>query len=416
MAHHFQLMSRIYVNDKNHLILESDATWKDKRLDISRLDYDSGNFSYRFRNLHFVNTGGGWLIEYPGEENTCPYYGGRYTVEKEPYEECDKEFSGLLDYSLMNSFEASEIIKKKPELKYLLNKLDYLNHPLTKLTTFKLMIMWKKHPLEVECLSAKGLYSLALNKNLYKLTPLKKKALIKRLNEVTTDDVTLQDIQSWLKNKISFDEFLEMKSINREFKNNKLTWKEICYCKKKEYSYSNYRDMLFLVKEAGHNVNDDYWRFPSDPHNIHQRLLAEKNEMDKILKLKELEQKGELTIFSKLEKIKKKLKLKDIDIGNGYKLFMPTTAEQYIIAANNLHQCIVSNGYYKKVAKGETLLFMIWKDNVPSSTVEIGYDKTIKQFYGNELDRSNCKPTEYEENAFKKFLDTFIPKKVRVPR
>jgi hypothetical protein len=55
---------------------------------------------------------------------------------------------------------------------------------------------------------------------------------------------------------------------------------------------------------------------------------------------------------------------------------------------------------------------MIWHDGKPSSTCEIDFDKKILQHYGNELNREDCKPSEFEQEAIKKFLATFKPKKV----
>lgn len=411
MGHRFETEPRLYLNENDHLIFETIAVYKGNRLDISRFDLDSEKTYYRFGNLKFV-FGGGWCIEYPNEVYRYRYYGGKYTAKKERYEESDKEFSGLFNYSLMNSDYANYIISNKPEFKYLINKLDLINYPLTILTTFKLMIMWRKHPLEVECLSQKGLYNIALNNNLYKLSPTKKKALIKGLNGINDNDITLQDIQTILKNKITFEEYKEMKEINSRLSSKKLTWKEILYCKKKDYPYSNYRDMLDLVELAGHSLKDEYWHYPSNPHEIHQRLAAQRTELERIKKSANLSSKNK-AVLETLKLIADKNKMEEVDLGKGFKLFMPTTFEQYLKTAEVLYQCVVSNKYYEKVAQGKSLLFMIWKDNEPSSTAEITYKKEILQFYGNERDRNNCKPTKFEEKAFNNFLLTFKPKRIK---
>ena len=169
--------------------------------------------------------------------------------------------------------------------------------------------------------------------------------------------------------------------------------------------------MLSMASSQGHDIEDEYWKYPNDPHAMHDRLLQVKQELERIRKEQELEK--EKIYWKELPVIQNKVLKHPVDLGNDYMLFMPTTYEEYNKAAELLHQCILAAGYYKKVAKGQSLLFMIWKDGNPSSTLELSYDNKLLQFYGNELDRNNCKPSEYEQEAITKWLINFKPKKLK---
>ena len=81
--------------------------------------------------------------------------------------------------------------------------------------------------------------------------------------------------------------------------------------------------------------------------------------------------------------------------------------EDIIYQADFLHQCLITAKYYEKMAKKNCILVFIKKDDEPIATAELNKEDKVVQFYGNELDRSNCKPNEEIKNIFDNWLIGF---------
>ena len=78
------------------------------------------------------------------------------------------------------------------------------------------------------------------------------------------------------------------------------------------------------------------------------------------------------------------------------KVFVPEKIADYEHQADVLHQCIVENGYYEKVADKDCVLVFITKENEPYATAELikkGRKFKLGQFYGDEdLEDYEAKP------------------------
>ena len=356
------------------------------------------------------------MVAYPGE--TYQWYGGvKKEIELYDYKETQC-YSGLEwgTFHCSNEVITKKILSVHPEYKYLLKKVKFDGVRFNIHKLLNCMQMWKEHPSEVEALVSCEFYDLAVNKNLYRLKKENKKKIINALKEfINHDPVSIEPplvmIQRYVKSGMKFDEWYTYMCWNNWSKYHMDSIETFRYCQRKNIDRYRYHDMLDMAKAQGHNIEDQYWKYPNDPNKMHDELLAIKLELQRIQREKEFE-----PFWRQLEKIAKRNKLNEsIDIGNGYKLFMPVNYEQYALAANVLHQCILSSKYYEKVAKGQCLLLMIWKDNKPSSTCQIDFNKKILQFYGNEAagrGSSSIYPTDYERNAMDKFLLNFKPKKV----
>ncbi len=398
-------------NENNELILTQYALWKDKRLDIVKYNFTTNKTKIRWGNVDYFNMGG-WLVQYPNEKASHYYYGYQ-TIKL--YEMIDtKEYPNGLKYgTLLTSWDRVKeiVLETHPEFKYLIKKIQFDKNKLSIFTLFDLMRLWYSHPVEVETLAFKGFYQLALNKSLYRLGKAKKGEIIRSIKnfEDNQDRCTLKLIREYIKSGMNFNEWYSYKCWNNWGYNDEI---EIFrYCMRKNFDRSRYHDMISMARQQGHDVNDEYWKYPNDPESMHERLLEVKQELDRLAQ--EEQRKKEIAFWNMLSTIKEKNLKNNVDLGNGYILFMPTTYEEYNEAATLLHQCILAGGYYKKVAKGESLLFMIWKDGTPSSTLELDYKGKKLQFYGNELDRNNCKPSEYEQEAITQWLTSFKPKKLK---
>ena len=424
MAHHCDYFLRIEIENDNEIVLYNQARYKQDyeiqdykyKLDIYKYNLTKKQAYYRYGNIH-CNAIGGWLVDFPGETIKSRYnyyYGYNNKARLGNWEECQR-VDGLEYGRIDMCFETikSKILKVRPELKYLLNKINYDNVRFTIWKLVDLIDMWYEHPSEVETLAQKGFYKIAVNKNLYRLGKVKKKEIINAL-KYFNEDTTLMTVQQFIKSGMKYDEWYTYMCWNNwrtqgRYIDDVETFR---YCQRKNIDKYRYHDMLAMASNQGHNIEDEYWKYPNDPNAMHDRLLEVKQELDRIEHEKELEKEKQYWI--QLEKIANKNKLANgIDLGNGYTLFMPYEYEQYKKAADELHQCILSAKYYQKVANGKSLLIMIWHDGKPSSTCEIDFNKKILQHYGNELDRSNCKPSDYEQEAIKQFLLKFKPKKVR---
>ena len=426
MAHKCDYFLRFEIENENELVLINQACYKQDyeiqdykyKLDIYKYNLTTKKAYVRYGNVHFVNLCG-WLVDFPNEKCKTRYgyyYGYNCQIPLCDYEETSR-INGLEYGRLEMSYDRVKdlFLKSKPELKYLLNKIDFYNPRMTIWKLLDLIDMWYLHPSEVETLAYLGFYNIATNKSLYRLSKAKKKEIITALKYFNSDRgmLSLITVQNFIKSGMKYDEWYTYMCWNNwrtkgRYIDDIETFR---YCQRKNIDKYRYHDMLAMARNQGHDIEDDYWKYPNDPNAMHDRLLETKQELERIEREKELER--EKQYWMQLKKIAVKNKLDSgVDLGNGYTLFMPYEYEQYKKSADELHQCILASKYYSKVAQGKSLLIMIWHDGKPSSTCEIDFDKKILQHYGNELDRTNCKPTEYEQEAIKQFLATFKPKKV----
>ena len=426
MAHKCDYFLRFEIENENELVLINQACYKQDyeiqdykyKLDIYKYNLTTKKAYVRYGNVHYVNLGG-WLVDFPNEKCKTRYgyyYGYNSQIPLCDYEETSR-INGLEYGRLEMSYDRVKelFLKSKPELKYLLNKVDFYNPRMTIWKLLDLIDMWYLHPSEVETLAYLGFYNIAINKSLYRLGKAKKKEIITALKYFNSDRgiLSLITVQNFIKSGMKYEEWYTYMCWNNwrtqgRYIDDIETFR---YCQRKNIDKYRYHDMLAMASNQGHDIEDEYWKYPNDPNAMHDRLLETKQELERIEREKELER--EKQYWMQLKKIAVKNKLDSgVDLGNGYTLFMPYEYEQYKKSADELHQCILASKYYSKVARGKSLLIMIWHDGKPSSTCEIDFDKKILQHYGNELNREDCKPTEFEQEAIKKFLATFKPKKV----
>ena len=426
MAHKCDYFLRFEIENENELVLINQACYKQDyeiqdykyKLDIYKYNLTTKKAYVRYGNVHYVNLGG-WLVDFPNEKCKTRYgyyYGYNSQIPLCDYEETSR-INGLEYGRLEMSYDRVKdlFLKSKPELKYLLNKIDFYNPRMTIWKLLDLIDMWYLHPSEVETLGYLGFYNIATNKSLYRLGKAKKKEIINVLKYFNDDRgmLSLITVQNFIKSGMKYEEWYTYMCWNNwrtqgRYIDDIETFR---YCQRKNIDKYRYHDMLTMAKNQGHDIENEYWKYPNDPNAMHDRLLETKQELERIER--EKEQEREKQYWMQLKKIAVKNKLDSgVDLGNGYTLFMPYEYEQYKKSADELHQCILASKYYSKVAQGKSLLIMIWHDGKPSSTCEIDFDKKILQHYGNELNREDCKPTEFEQEAIKKFLATFKPKKV----
>lgn len=398
MAHKAMYVDRLEVIE-GQVYRVVNAVYKNMSLDVYKVNLH--NYKCYMRDNLVLASIGGWLVNYPNEKVRHRYSYGTYIQELCEWQECTR-IEGLEYGKWLTEADKQILLIHFPQHKYLINKLPMGITALHELP--QIFQTYEEHP-QSETLFQLGFFKIAENKNLYKMKRDKLKQIIRWINLYGKDVeykkiLTLKAIQYCIKYNIPLADYEAWKG---NYAYSKLTYEEYLYCKKKNINYFYYNDILQMAKSLGHNIEDAYWKYPNDPVEMHNRLMEQRKIAQK--------QKEQLKI-SYLEKISHKNLKNEVDLGNGYTLFIPSTYEQVEAAATTLKQCLLSCDYISKVAKGTSILVMIWHDGKPSSTAEIDYNKRILQFYGDESDRNNCKPSDIEQQYLNQWLETFKPKKL----
>ena len=416
MGHHCTYTCRFEI-EENDLVRITRAHWKNKELDVYK-EYLNAN-KCMARNLYFSQMGG-YLVTFPGEKNNYSYF-NYYGYKQELEEWYDFPKTDCLAYGEYNQ----KLIEIKcmllivdESLYYLCKKLESsLVYP----KLFDLVRIYKEHP-ECETLIQYGFYKLALNKSLYRLSKSKIKDVLKAVsclkNNIYADKLTLNLIQKYnlhYKNDIpnfkdwfmwyvvdmnSFKwgrpiEYEDWKWINNRIESSK---------GKIQIKYNEFLDYLEMAKSLGHDIEDPYWRRPNDFRKMHDKVMEQIRAVSA----------SKLALQQEFLKIVCKSMVKQNKVINGYKIFIPVEAIEWQTTCDVLYQCLIRNGYLKKVINQETIIVFIWKDNQPIATAEIDYNKQLQQFYGDERGHRNgedCKPSEEVQQVFQEWLKDFKPKK-----
>lgn len=174
--------------------------------------------------------------------------------------------------------------------------------------------------------------------------------------------------------------------------------------KKANADFGYYEDYLRMAKRVGHDVEDEYWKYPNDLKKAHDKVMKEQKALDKAKnKVKEL----------KLQAVVKDM-LKFNENVDGYDIFIPDNYDVIKKQCDVLYQCLLRCGYDEKMIKQDIILVFIQKDGKPIATAEVKYDKKVGQFYADEHNRGNCLPSKEVEDAFNKWLADFKPKKKKI--
>ena len=411
MSHKVEWVQTCTIDD-NQVWAMISAQWKGEFLDVYKVNLSTGKAYARDGNIVYKNLAG-YFVDFPDEiARASWYYGyGQHKVELCDYVEVDRIRAIEYGYCMRQTDDRirETILKYQPELKYLINKLE--DGMISRIFDMVDIIQtYKEHP-ESENLFASGFYKIGMNKSLYKLGKAKKKLIInflKQLNIYTYHDYKLVEIQQALKLNIDAKLWQDVYNFFRPRTEmilifNDYSMKIYRYCKNKNIDYSYYKDIINMVRQTGHNEEDPYYAFPNNPVAMHNRLQKQ------IENQRAATEKAKLAVLPKIAK--KNLK-EPLALSDGYQLFIPTTYEQFEACKELLHQCLLSADYIGKMAKGRSLIIMIWKDGKPSSTAEIDYKGKLLQFYGNEWNRSECKPKKEEYEILDNFMATFKPKRI----
>lgn len=391
--------------EAGHVIRLVYAWWKEHKVLIYK-ETDEGEFYIKNCDYCYM---GGWLIEIPGEYVKGSYGGPGYYVKEYDWYKIKKECS-FIDINTQRRKINMQRIKDLavylyPDFKYTLNKYN----PRSAKGVLDTLTVWKKHP-DVELLLAKGYETLAFSKAFCNLSAKRKKDYVRYLmNNNVPKKIRYSDLRVMVNQNITYREyknylnFLDEANADLSYG---ITYRVYKYLKKQLIEGDTpydivryYYDFRTMVPQAGHDPDDEYWKYPPDLVKAHNKLVKE---------VKYSETQKMKRIMTRIKKIADKFSDIPNNI-NGYSIFISSNYMEWEKQAKELHQCIVASGYYKGMADGRYTIVFIQKNGVPIATAQVYPSGNIGQFYGNERDRSNCLPTPEVKKAFDKWMKK-VPK------
>lgn len=379
--------------------------YKNLGYDFYKIDED-GNA--KCRNL-YTSSYNGYRIAYPGVKNNDSYYGSIKSCYDDDFDDC-REISCFPSKKL-ELHEKYMITEKYPDFIYVLNK---WNGTISE-TLFVLRI-WKEHP-EIEMLLAAKYYNIAFNKSFWKQKKENRKAIVTWLRKHEYQDYTLNEVRIRIKYKLDYtlweqyiiwnNEHWETHLINYDLyryllkQENKYGFDKNIYC-----IYQDYKDS-FKSPYNFHSFKDDYWKFPKNLYEAHQRINEEIHTAIELERQKAEEQRAidERNKLQRLRRIAKKYEKYNCCI-DGYSIFISGLITEWNKQAKALHQCIVASDYYGKMAKKQLLIVFIQREGVPVATAEIKPGKVLGQFYADERGGpSKSTPSKEIQNVFNKYFE-----------
>ena len=335
------------------------------------------------------------------------YYGQEKAVEEE-FDSCKK--ISCFGSGNMTDEDRELVADLYPDFIYIMRK--WMS---TREKTLKALIIWKEHP-EIELLLSAGFEKIALNLMFWKYSERTRKKVCLFLRQNPQTSLSLKNIMIALKYKLSVQEIEEYILWDNSHYGLSVGYELYLYLKKQEMkmghvdkwikeTYSDYKKS-FANRLCFRNFKDSYWKYPKDIHAAHVQINNEINAAyeaeQEELKRKRL--KDERNLLSRLGRVVKKYQGYNAVV-DGYSIGVTSSMKEWTKQAKALHQCIVSSGYYKGMAKREYLIVFIRKSDIPIATCQVKQNKKIGQFYADELGGlANSSPTEEVKNVFNKWL------------
>lgn len=403
-----------------------------KKNDASEIDvYKENELGEAASQNLYTSYWGGYAVAFPGfpfNPNKNSYWYNDEIVEGEMgFGECKLLNVGSSSYTTKHELEV--VYSKYPDFRYVVEKYPEARKSNAKL--MKILRMWIKHP-QLELVLACGYYDIGMNGNFWRMNKdnQKKICLFMRknpkycgaklndlrqglkLNEPQLYLDYCEDIVWWRRNKsrsiYHFEDCVLITFSDYKYLLLKLK-KTVAPTFADLVSY--YWDYLEMLRRLNH-IEDEYWRHPKDLKKMHDKAMQEieairiaKEIAEQEAKRKEFEQKAK-----QLQKICRKYDYKNSKV-DGYDIFVTSNINDWEIQANVLNQCILTAGYYEKMADKDCVIVFIQKDGIPQATAQIKKDGTLGQFYADEHDRDNCLPTEEIKIAFNKWFNQKKPRK-----
>jgi len=411
--------------DDGVLIRVITATWKKNRAgatDYLDVYYEDVNGNRYTRNLYCV-TMNGWCVAPPDED----FRSGWYVSDKpgiEDWDEC-KNFRMSFEWAGhdLTDKELGLILYRYPNFKYIYEKYKVLalkrSEAVFSDRVFWLLQIWLKHP-EAEYVVSSGYTNLLFAPGFWRLKAENRKELLRWVMKNDNDKGHFYHYEGvmnllMMKNYGVSSGFLYDMHCERVYS-----------VKLAKYLVAQggcdlagtYRDYLRMCKELNKDLTDDYWRFPNDFWKAHNKVRVQVENKRRLERLAEEEKRKKESAkrlkkqMSELEKCSRPYKgLETVE--GGYRLYVPNRVDDVVEQADILHQCLISCDYIDKMIKGSCVLIFIRDDEgKPVATAELQlkkenkkYSFKLNQFYADEHDRENCRPTEELQKLFYAWLN-----------
>ena len=314
----------------------------------------------------------------------------------------------------LSDSEKDAMIASYPEFKWTLQKFGAS----TRATAMKMLVAWRKNP-KVELLVGAKLFNLYLDGNFARMASVKQKHVLGFIRDNS-------HAKYWPLQKILF--VMHRKGAERDYeewshyrdRNGKLVdykwftkYRKNLYCKYgSNYAILDfYRDYLYIAKLVGHDIRDDYWRYPKDIKKAHDKVMKEYDAMMEAKRIEErrAQNRRERNKKKHFEKVVAQLS-KSIIRKGGLVVHVPKDLKEIRKQANALHQCLVRMDYYGMMAERELLLvFITDRNGNPVATAEILPNMKVGQFYSDQriYDFEQMKPSKAAHDALNMWLAKF---------
>ena len=385
MGHKCFFYERIELLD-NQLVYIIKAVKNDFEIDVIKYYEDGKIFVRENLTCHGL---GGYYVTYPGESYRIGYssYLSFMSLDPRWYEQDKIPSLWLCNFA---DIDFDGISNSRPELKYFIAKIKkhFIKRSINGCAFMRLLIQYKKYP-NIETLVDLGYFKLALNNSLQRLSKKKLKEVIRFIKDDSSINqfTQLKTIFQCIKYDCSLKDYSILEKVNFDKKILKVI-------NSAGVKYSFYYDYIKLAKKVGHDIEDEYWKYPSNLIEFHNRVLEENRIYE--------DSKNEINNY-KLQEVLKNITKYNCNI-NGYDVFVSTKYSDYVYVSDELKQCLVRCDYIQRVINQKEIIVFIWKDGIPVATAEVFYDKSIGQFYGDQTCYDYCHPSEELEIVLDEYL------------
>lgn len=388
-----------------HIVRIVEAKWAGNRrrgieegqMDVFR-QYDDGR--EEVRNLAFSSMGGYFLYDTAPESWSKPCIDVK--ALKVPNISPNKVFTNV------SAYERNCIEERYPGFRWFMAKILDHRPSTTCAEAFDFLKAWLLWP-ECERLFNGGYYKLCTSRSFAQATYREQMRICTYLKQhPDIQDPGLGEIRTIMKNGWTQDEYDVVKHcrIDNEMLRYLKRQLRLGTIFREDYSlealYGIYQDYWRMAKDCGHDMENAYWKYPSDMREAHDKVMKECKNME-AARLKAKQKKYARAVKKFVGKV-----FKD----GAIEVYVPGDVNDISEQASVLHQCLVTADYVGKVADRECILVFVRSAGKPLATAEIDRRGKVVQFYGDERVRIDdvMKPCKEAEEALGKWIKEFKPR------
>ena len=344
---------------------------------VFQIGYQNEGENPMLRNIAWLGCSG-YQIAFPGEKCRSYYMG---SPGQEYAEERFHEWRGKFNPYMFRFYDESKL-KEDPKLKYFVpNDWGRIMFEID---------LFRRHP-QSESLFKLGLGKLAMQERLYQLSPETAKVLIRYISKNLEDvrsNQNLNVILGWIAKGITAEEFMAEHKIKMAKRDD--------YIQAQGIDLHDYVEYLAMAKSLGYDMKDKKHIFPRD---FKATFKAIKDEGDK---------RKNKRISEQISRIAASMASSEGSF-LGFRFAFPKSFMDFREQAETLGNCLISNEYYLRHAKGKCIIVFVFDENDKRvGTAEIS-DGVVRQFTGNQK-HASWRPSEPMKNAMDAWMaNSFLP-------